>query len=300
MLPPETRPEPQQKPTGRKRARQTSDWLSSIRPYVDDFGALPRGKQRPFLADLEAKTGIAVNTLMRYILAARMLAGHGVTEFPKTRKFVPVASVEIIERIGKHFPERGREILKDFLEGGWSTNDLRDEWARLSKKPKLEPQRKYRRILFDKHLLAEKLNRDPREVVLRDYRDFPINGPDLFTKLAYPVAFAELLDNGKRAVVFDEEKIAWPRGHASATREFLRSIAIAASTFDYVVLLNVTFGDEVRSLEKRLLSNSRLIILEKGSQSRHPVAYTLREEDAHDSEERRMLRIKIDKLDLLP
>ncbi len=299
MLPPETRPEPQQKPIGRKRARQTSDWLRSIRPYVDDFGALPRGKQKPFLTDLEAKTGTSANTLQRYILAARMLAAHGVTEFPKNRKFLPVGSVEIIERIGKHFPERGREILKDFLEGGWSTNDLRDEWARLSKKPKLEPRREYRRILFDRSLLAEKLNRHPRDVALREYRDFPINGPDLFSKLAYPVAFAELL-HGKRAVVFDEEKIAWSRGHASATREFLRSIAIAASTFDYVVLLNVTFGDEVRSLEKRLLSNSRLIILEKGSQSRHPVAYTLREEDAHDSEERRMLRIKIDKLDLLP
>ena len=54
-----------------------------------------------------------------------------------------------------------------------------------------------------------------------------------------PTSLAILPDDS-RAIFIDEEKVVWRKGYAVATRNLLRSIAIATTMFEFVVVMNVT------------------------------------------------------------
>ena len=63
-----------------------------------------------------------------------------------------------------------------------------------------------------------------------------------------------------RAIFFDEEKVVWRKGDAAATRELLRSIAIATTMFEFVVVMNVTAQTEIHSLRGQLMSGRKIIV----------------------------------------
>ena len=81
------------------RAAPTTDWLGFIRPHFEVYRMLPWGKQNEFIDKLARDKGPSANTLRRYIAAAELLEGVGITQFPPDLTRMPVASVEAIGRI---------------------------------------------------------------------------------------------------------------------------------------------------------------------------------------------------------
>lgn len=255
---------PQQQPTGpaarpntarRKRARQISNWLAFIRPHVDRYLALPRGEQKKFVDKLSEKTGSSGNTLRRYIAAAQVLEAHGVTEFPPGLKRLPVAAVEAIERISKQDPARGRELFKQLIEGLWSIRELKEKLADIPQRGRPANRALRVKSITNEQLVAEIAGLSGEtsrqgEAGQADFKlirfvDWPMEqGLNLLSRAALP-RFVVPLPTGAHAVVFDDSAVRWHASPAVAMREFLRNIAIAATIFDYVVVLCGIFRQEV-------------------------------------------------------
>ena len=112
----------------RKRAKTIVNWLGFIRPHLQEYSALPPGEQLKLLQKLSDKTGTNVNTLRRYLGAARFLESvFAITVFPPNRQRMPIASVEAISRIYRKDPNAGRTYMQQLVAGHLTIVELKKQ-----------------------------------------------------------------------------------------------------------------------------------------------------------------------------
>jgi hypothetical protein len=245
----------------RMRADPIPDWLGFIRPQLHSYQRLPWGGQQAFIKKLSQRTGSSENTLRRFIAAAEFLEGYGITTLAAGRRPLPIAAVEVIGRISKKDPARGRMLLDKFMNGVGTIQILKDELANMAKgKPSWQgkPATPVSATDVNKAItgLARSLGPGVESLLpfyQEDWRFLKFSawpGPaGIFAKAAWP-AFVMPLYQGRYAVIFDEATLAWAASPATVTREFIRNIAIAVAMFDFVlVLCNVLQADVTRAIE---------------------------------------------------
>jgi hypothetical protein len=251
----------QDKPeTKRPRAPQIRNWLAFIRPHADRYAALPRGERMQLVAELSKKTGTRENTLRRFIAAAQVLETHGIREIPPGRKYLPVGSVEAIERISKKDPERGRELFKNLFEGAGSIRHFRAKLAdTLGRDPPKKPSYREKRFWIDDILgeIEKRARVSRRHFQVMRFVEAPLKRSfSLFAKSAAPVLVV-LMPEDRRAAVFDESVLVWSAGAAVITREFLRNIAVATAIFDKIFVLCTTLSTEVEAIAAEMPRDRR-------------------------------------------
>jgi len=197
------------------------------------------------------KSGTSENTLRRFIAAAQVLETHGIRELPPGVKYLPVASAEATERISKKNPERGRRLFNGLFEGSGSIRDFKAVLADMPKRASLlKTSGRVKSFSVDDipDMIARRAHVSHRDLTSIRFIDAPLKrSSNLFAKTAAPVLVASM-SYGRRAAVFDESVLAWSAGRAMITRKFLRNIAVATATFDYVLVLCTTLTSEVRDL----------------------------------------------------
>ncbi|MEW6449205.1 MAG: hypothetical protein AB1490_01040 [Pseudomonadota bacterium] len=263
-----TRPRKQRGTNSGPSPSRISDWLSLIRPHLEQYRMLPWGQQSEFIDKLSKSSGYNANTLRRYIAAAELLEGFGITAFPPNLKRLPVAAIEVISRISKKDPARGRVLLNNLMSGLGTIIDLKDELSDLPKRKRAtgpKPSRPLsKREFFGELDEIESFIREagaarwlPRERWLIPFTDWP--GPkEMFSKTAGPVLIYVLLE-GRYTAVFDERGLAWASSPAMVTREFLRNVAVAATMFDAVVV----FTDVLQADLARVIESMRRDVRER-------------------------------------
>jgi hypothetical protein len=249
----------------RRRVPQISNWLAFIQRYLRRYTALPRGEQRRLIDQLSEKTGASENTLRRYIAAARALEANGITKFPAGVKYLPVAAVEAIERIGKQDPGRGRELFKQLIAGGPSVRGLKEELADVPKRGSAPHRAAAKRISPQQVLgaIASRFHVRESELSLIRFIEAPMERTfNLFAKAAAP-RLVVLATERRRAAIFDVGVLSWAASPAIVTREFLRNIAVATTMFDCVVVLGGTLSREVEEIvgEMRKDCRDRVLVL---------------------------------------
>lgn len=267
-----TAPTDEDRPKKRPRAQQIRNWLGFIRPYADRYAALPRGERMTVIDDLIKQTGSSENTIRRFLAAAQVLETHGIRELPPGVRYLPVASVELIERISKKDPERGRELFKLLLSNGGGIRYFKEMLKEVSatEAPDKSDHRGKDLWLDDAlEAIARRAYVDPGELLLAGFDQAPLRRSlSLFAKSAAPVLVVSIPQD-RRAAVFDESVLVWSSGPALVTREFLRNIAVAVATFDWVVVRCATLAPDVNGLTADMLARCReRIILLSGLDDR--------------------------------
>jgi hypothetical protein len=252
------------------RAAPTTDWLGFIRPHFEVYRMLPWGKQNEFIDKLARDIGPSANTLRRYIAAAELLEGFGITQFPPDLTRMPVASVEAIGRISRKDPVRGRTLLTNLLNGSGTIRGLRKELAAMPKRATAAsrsagmaaPVSQAEFYVDVKDLLAAVPHgRDwmPPKLEWRPFNEW--TGPTtILAKQAWPRIIVPLV-GGHAVVAFDETVLVWAASPAMVTREFTRNVAVAVTMFDFVLVYCNALQPDVERIVAAMREDCRSRIL---------------------------------------
>jgi hypothetical protein len=244
-------------------AKSFNDWLGFIRPHLAAYERLARGKRKGYVAKLAEKRGLKANTLRRYIAAAQFLEAEGITSLPTGGEGrMPVGSVERIARIGKRDPARVKQLLNELAEGKWTTEQLLRQLKRAPKavaEPRGEtPQALAQRAIAD--LQQAGIEQAEKGVAA----PFPHVMNTRYFDRWMASAFVVVLPQERKAVVMDERL--WMVGIASLTvnkREFLRSMVVAITMFDVVLVYAAAWAAEIEELRRMMRHDERARLILK-------------------------------------
>jgi hypothetical protein len=116
------------------RAASTPDWFAFIRPHLGAYRRAGFGDQTPLLEATSTDSGLQLNTLRRYVAAAELLEEAGIVDFGGYKP-PPVAAVEVIARIAKRDPARGRVLLQEMQRGSRTVRSLQEELSATPSEP---------------------------------------------------------------------------------------------------------------------------------------------------------------------
>jgi hypothetical protein len=245
----------------RKRAKSVVNWLGFIRPLLQDYAALPAGAQVKLLQKLSRQRGTSVNTLRRYVGAARFLERvFAITEFPPGRPRLPVASVEAIARIYRKDAGVGHALMDELVAGHLTIVALKKKLKTMGRGARVKPGAaaiSERDIVED---VAE-LHKDLAALVARgQLHTAPFSawsGPSrLFGGRALPACVVATPER-RWIAVFDEAALAWAVSPATVAGEFLANIAIASATFDFVLVYCTSLQRQAHSVVASLVEDCR-------------------------------------------
>jgi hypothetical protein len=272
----------QPRSSGKTRARQITNWLDFIRPYLDRYVTLPRGEQKSYVENLSEELrenrlenggppdapGPSVNTLRRYMAAAQFLESHGIVKFPQERVRLPSASVEAIMRISKRDAAYAQTLLADLMAGRQTIRGLRKQLENLPEEG-LAPDLNIRQISYDELVqalseFATRLIKMPVAPEKFELADFKL-GPDVvpvatFDPLAPPYATGKFGDR-RQFIIFDESTVRWKVSPDRARREFKRNVAVATTMFDIVAVCCATLQSDVDDMRARMHDDGRKHLL---------------------------------------